>query len=86
MANTKILPQPENEPHHLLTLATEDNCEVFLVSGGPLRAYVWIGNREGGMHTTIGGEKALRALANAILKELDSPAPRKRKTKKERVV
>lgn len=86
MANTKVLPLNDEEPHHLLKLMTEDDCEVLLVSGGPFRAYLWIGGKDGYCQTTIGGEKALRALATAILKELDSPVPRKQRTKKTRVV
>lgn len=78
MANSKVLPPDHDQPHLLIRLATEDGCEVNLVSGGPRNAYLWIGNNEGNMHTTISGEKALRALADTILKELDAPQPRRK--------
>jgi hypothetical protein len=42
-----------------------------IVEGGPRRAYVWVGPKDGsGVVYTFSGERALRELAKAILKEI----------------
>jgi hypothetical protein len=56
---------------HALELKADEGCDVYLVAGGRRRAYLWFGGKDGIMVDTISGEKALRAMAEAILKELD---------------
>ena len=60
-------------------IETQDECLVSLVKGGPKRAYVWIGRKDGGFVTTIEGEKVLRELARAILREIGPVRNRNRK-------
>ena len=62
---------PVEEKHHRLAILSDMGCEVYLVRGGPRRAFIWIGDENGINSDTISGEKALRALAEAILAELD---------------
>lgn len=75
--SAKVLPTVR-DAGHAMEMRTDDGYEAILVAGGPLRAYLWIGDKQGYLHTTITGEKALRALAAAILKELDTPRKRRK--------
>lgn len=70
MGKAKVVMNQNSD--HRLTIEGDYGGEVILVRGGPLRAYLWIGDKEGYMNETIGSEKVLRALAEAILAELDA--------------
>lgn len=74
----KILSESETREDHALAMLADRGCELFLVRGGPLRAYIWIGDKAGQLNDTISGEKPLRALAEAILAELDRPQKRRK--------
>jgi hypothetical protein len=56
---------------HRLAISGDHIGEVFLVRGGPRRAYIWAGIEHEG-YITITGETVLRKLATEILKELDA--------------
>ena len=66
----KLVPVVGN--HQRLRLVSDMGYEISLVKGGPKRAYLWIGGEDGFNHDTISGEEVLRALAKAILAELDA--------------
>lgn len=61
-------------PKHIAFRRATDEREVVLVKGGRL-AYIWLGQTiDGRLHTaTLTGEATLRALAHAILAEVDRP-------------
>lgn len=56
---------------HRLAISGDHVGEVFLVRGGPRRAYLWVGVPHE-CAVTVSGENVLRKLATEILKELDA--------------
>lgn len=56
--------------HVRVSIVCDDGSRVSFVRGGKRLAYLRIGDTDGLMLDTISGEKALRALARAILAEL----------------
>lgn len=58
------------EPHHALSIKDDHGLDVTLIAGGKRRTYLWVGCDHNRLVATVSGEKTLRALARAILREV----------------
>lgn len=71
MTKAQVVKVANHERDHVVvSLVCDGGSRVRLVKGGKRGAYIWIGDSTDRMLDTISGEKALRALARAILAEL----------------
>ena len=63
----------KNQEHwHVITIGNhiDDNAELILIGHGK-NSYLWVSDRDGRPSVSFSGAKTLKALALAILKEVD---------------